>query len=56
MAIVAFRIDSDISPAVTGSRFLSAGIEPRRDPSAAYTKELVPMSTERSEVRSQDEP
>ncbi len=56
IAIVALRIHSDMSAAVTGSRFFSAGIEPSRVPLAAYTNVLAPMSTDFSESRSQDEP
>ena len=40
-AIVALRIQSDIPSAVTDCRFRSAGIEPRREPSAAYRNVLL---------------
>ena len=56
IAIVALRIQSDMSAAATGSRFRSAGIEPRRLPSAAKTNVFAPMSTDRSDARSHDDP
>jgi hypothetical protein len=56
IAIVALRIHSDMSFALTGSRLRSAGIDPRRLPSAAYTNVFAPMLTSCSESRSQEEP
>ena len=56
IAIVALRIQSDMPAAATGSRLRSAGIEPRRAPLAAYTNVFAPISTERSESRSHEDP